>query len=152
MFELPIVPSCIVSLIASLVLAYVPHIYRNYVVIKPKLTREGKPYRIMYSRMQVENAMDGSPEGLLVARLTGCHQNSLEAFSYFSAAIGIGIASKVNLPYLDNWAFVFVFVRTLYTVNYCVGYSAALRPIFWFIGIGICISILLTSSRELKYV
>jgi uncharacterized MAPEG superfamily protein len=100
--------------------------------------------------MQVQTFMDDSPAGLLVARLTGCHQNSLEAFSYFSASIAVGIASKVDKIFLNELAYIFLVIRLAYTLNYCFGCSVVLRPLLWFAGVCICITILVAASKEIQ--
>ena len=66
-------------------------------MIRPHLASQSREYDILYSRKQAAAAAEEkSDTGLLVARLTGCHQNGLEAFSYFSASVAIGIVSKLG--------------------------------------------------------
>lgn len=138
------------SVAASLVVAYVPHFIRTFAVIKPKMVKEGKPYNIFQSRLYVQQYSDNSPQGLLITRLTGCHQNGLEAFAYFAAAVLGGLAAGLDKEYLDTMALTFVGIRILYTINYIAGYSPNARPLLWMSGILISLTLLIQAGNKLS--
>ena len=58
---------------------------------------------------------------LLIARLHGCHQNGLEAFSYFAAAVALCVASGVEEAKIDRLANIFLAQRVIYSYVYATG-------------------------------
>lgn len=108
-------PQCVLG---SLVLAFVPHFVRTYGYVRPKLSKAGKTYDIGNPRAMVAMATDSTPEGAVIARLTGAHNNSLEAFSYFSAAVAMALLSGVPREEVDSLARTFLGIRAAYLAIY----------------------------------
>ena len=106
-------------------------------LLEKKLKKSKKEYDTANSRGLSALMIDDSPEGMKIANLAGCHQNGLEAFSYFSVAILSGLALKVDKDVLGGAAALFVGIRVLYTyvyissLNYIIGKP---RTILFFMG------------------
>ena len=137
----------ILCVAATLLLAYIPHWYRAFGVARPKLASSsgGRPYDLRYTRDSVSRASDGTPEGLLVARLTGCHQNGLEMFAIFAAAVACALAVHVAPSALDTAATLFLLSRMCYTYFYWTGvrvWKAFARSASWVVGLVLCFYIL----------
>lgn len=121
--------------LASLVLAYIPHWYRTFGVVRPGLARRGKAYDVRYSRSMVAQMTDSTPEGLLVTRLTSCHQNGLEAFAAFGISIAVALSSGAPKDSVGQLANYFVLVRVAYTaIFWSAALNGVLRSIAWLIG------------------
>lgn len=138
-------PQCILALLG---LAYAPHMFRTYGVVRPKFAAAGKPYDIKYTRQCVAQATDGTPEGLLIARLTGAHQNSLEALGYFSAAVAMALASGMPRAEIDTHARLFVAIRAAYTLVYASDrLNGPLRSLLFMGGMGTAIALLWKAGK-----
>ena len=141
-------PLCV---LLSLILAYIPQWYRSFGVVRPLLERTGKPYDLRYTRLETTRATTDTPEGLLVARLTGCHQNGLEAFSYFGIAVVLAIVSDVPSSTVDALATLFVLMRFLYSYFYITGvetWKAPARSTVYGIGLAICATLLVLATLQ----
>lgn len=139
-------PTCV---LLALLLAYIPQWYRAFGVVRPMLARTGRPYDVRYTRLETARATNDTPEGLLVARLTGCHQNGLEAFAYFGIAVAIATLSGVPLALIDALSTVFVAVRVVYVYLYATGVEAwkgPARTIVYAIGLCLCASLFALAS------
>jgi hypothetical protein len=91
----PFLLDAVTCLALLLVLAFVPHWIRTFGVLRPAAARGGRPYDVRYTRLAVAAATDAdTDEGRLVARLTGCHQNGLEAFGMFGACSNVKSRSQ----------------------------------------------------------
>lgn len=78
------------------------------------------------------------------ARGNAAQANSFEAFPFFAAAVIVATLLKANQSTLDTLAMVFIAARVAYIVCYATD-RAALRSLFWFIGIGCVVAIFLSA-------
>lgn len=140
-----------VCVLLALLLAYAPQWYRAFGVVRPLLERTGKPYDLRYTRLETARATTDTPEGLLVARLTGAHQNGLEAFSYFGIAVALATLNDVPSYTVDSLATFFVAVRILYSYFYITGvetWKAPMRTAVYAVGLITCAALLVLAAQK----
>ena len=128
----------------SLLLAYIPHWYRTFGVVRPSLARAGKTYNVKYSRKMVEATSDETTvEGRLIIRLTNCHQNGLEAFTAFGISVSLALASGVSSVVVAPTATLFVVLRVIYTLVFIVeNLNGPLRSVVWLFSFLVIVRIL----------
>jgi uncharacterized MAPEG superfamily protein len=119
------------ALLGLLVLAYVPHILKKS-VLQSKLKSHGKQYATANSRGLSAISIDDSPTGMKIANMAGCHQNGLEAFSYFSVAVLSSVVTKVNASALSGACGLFILIRLLYTYVYLGSLNGSPRTYLFF--------------------
>jgi uncharacterized MAPEG superfamily protein len=133
-------------------LAYIPH-FIKVMAMSEKKKKEGRGAitnnDVGDSRYLCDKAMDGSPDGLYIARCFGAHMNGLEAFSYYSAAVLASLHAGVDSALLGGAATAFVAVRALYNIVYLTPLNGALRSAVF--GTGLSISALLFYTAGNKY-
>ena len=100
------------------------------------------PFKTIGSR-QFDNSKPRDPafyEDALRSRAWGAHQNGIETFPFFAAAVLLAEfrASPQNL--IDELAVLFLIVRIAYVLTY-LGNRPSLRSILWTIGFVINIAI-----------
>jgi uncharacterized MAPEG superfamily protein len=76
----------------------------------------------------------------IAARSLGAHQNGIEAFPFFAAAILLAEFRACPQRLIDELAVLFVIVRVAYVFTY-LGDRPTLRSILWSIGFAINIAI-----------
>ena len=76
----------------------------------------------------------------IAARALGAHQNGIEAFPFFAAAILLAEFRACSQHLVDELAILFVIVRIAYVFTY-IGNRPTLRSILWSIGFAINIAI-----------
>jgi uncharacterized MAPEG superfamily protein len=74
------------------------------------------------------------------ARALGAHQNGIEAFPFFAAAVLLAEFRLGPLRLIDELAVLFLIVRIAYVFTY-LGNRPALRSILWGLGLAINIAI-----------
>jgi uncharacterized MAPEG superfamily protein len=74
------------------------------------------------------------------ARALGAHQNGIEAFPFFAAAVLLAEFRIAPQRLIDELAILFLIVRVAYVFTY-LGNRPALRSILWSIGFAINIAI-----------
>ena len=74
------------------------------------------------------------------ARALGAHQNGIEAFPFFAAAVLLAEFRQAPQYLIDELAILFVIVRIAYVFTY-LGNRPTLRSILWSIGLAINIAI-----------
>jgi uncharacterized MAPEG superfamily protein len=79
-------------------------------------------------------------EDPIAARSLGAHQNGIEAFPFFAAAILLAEFRACPQRLVDELAVLFVIVRVAYVFTY-LGDRPTLRSILWSIGFAINIAI-----------
>jgi uncharacterized MAPEG superfamily protein len=79
-------------------------------------------------------------EDPLAARAQGAHQNGIEAFPFFAAAILLAEFRACPQRLIDELAVLFVIVRVAYVFTY-LGDRPTLRSILWSIGFAINVAI-----------
>ena len=79
-------------------------------------------------------------ESPLAARALGAHQNGIEAFPFFAAAVLLAEFRACPQNLINELAVLFVIVRVAYVFTY-VGNRPTLRSILWSIGFAINIAI-----------
>lgn len=67
-------------------------------------------------------------------RALGVHQNSIEAFAPFAAAVMIAHLAGANAAYSAYLAVAFIVARVIYAVLY-IADKASLRSLVWFVGL-----------------
>jgi len=82
----------------------------------------------------------GFYEDPIAARSLGAHQNGIEAFPFFAAAILLAEFRACPQRLIDELAVLFVIVRIAYVFTY-LGDRPTLRTILWSIGFAINIAI-----------
>lgn len=83
-------------------------------------------------------------QGGVRARGNAAQANSFEAFPFFAAAVIVATLLKADQTTLDILAMVFVAARIAYIACYVTD-RAALRSLFWFIGISCVVAIFLAA-------
>ena len=94
---------------------------------------------------------DDSEFGKAVTRLTGCHQNGLEAFATFAAAVALAMLGRVPAASVDFWAQAFVATRIVYNWIYITGVEAwkgPMRSVVWALGFVQCLWLLFLAGRS----
>ena len=92
---------------------------------------------------QYDNSKPRDPafyEGALRARALGAHQNGIEAFPFFAAAVLLAEFRGAPQYLINELAVLFVIVRVAYVLTY-VGNRPRLRSILWNIGFVINVAI-----------
>ena len=92
---------------------------------------------------QYDNSKPRDPafyETALRARALGAHQNGLEAFPFFAAAVLLAEFRNAPQNLINELAVLFVIVRIAYVLTY-IGNRPTLRSILWNIGFVINIAI-----------
>jgi uncharacterized MAPEG superfamily protein len=92
---------------------------------------------------QYDNSKPRDPaffEDALRARALGAHQNGLEAFPFFAAAVLLAEFRNAPQYLINELAVLFVIVRIAYVLTY-VGNRPRLRSILWNIGFVINVAI-----------
>jgi uncharacterized MAPEG superfamily protein len=79
-------------------------------------------------------------EDPIAARALGAHQNGIEAFPFFAAAILLAEFRACPQRLIDELAILFVIVRIAYVLTY-LGDRPTLRSILWGLGFAINIAI-----------
>ena len=74
------------------------------------------------------------------ARALGAHQNGIEAFPFFAAAVLLAEFRQAPQHYIDELAVLFLIVRIAYVFTY-LGNRPTLRSILWSLGFAINIVI-----------
>ena len=74
------------------------------------------------------------------ARALGAHQNGIETFPFFAAAVLLAEFRQAPQHYIDELAVLFLIVRIAYVFTY-LGNRPTLRSILWSIGLAINIAI-----------
>ena len=74
------------------------------------------------------------------ARALGAHQNGIEAFPFFAAAVLLAEFRLAPQHYIDELAVLFLIVRIAYVLTY-LGNRPTLRSILWSLGFAINIAI-----------
>jgi uncharacterized MAPEG superfamily protein len=90
-----------------------------------------------------ENAKPRDPalhEDPVAARALGAHQNGIEAFPFFAAAVLLAEFRACPQNLINELAILFVIVRIAYVFTY-IGNRPTLRTILWSIGFAINIAI-----------
>jgi uncharacterized MAPEG superfamily protein len=142
-FSLKINP--VASVAYALIVAYLPQFYKREFVVQ-KLLKNGIAYTIAHSRHATTIATDDSQDGKFIALLTGCHYNGLEAFGYYSTAIGLSIVTKVPNDVISGAAGLFLTARVLYVCIYLSPLNGLPRTLCWGIGILTSLALIFISS------
>ena len=79
-------------------------------------------------------------DGPIAARVLGAHQNGIEAFPFFAAAVLLAEFRACPQRLIDELAVLFLIVRIAYVFTY-LGNRPTLRSILWAIGFVINIAI-----------
>jgi uncharacterized MAPEG superfamily protein len=79
-------------------------------------------------------------DGPIAARALGAHQNGIEAFPFFAAAVLLAEFRFCSQHLIDELAMLFLIVRIAYVFTY-LGNRPTLRSILWSIGFAINIAI-----------
>jgi len=79
-------------------------------------------------------------DGPIAARALGAHQNGIEAFPFFAAAVLLAEFRVCPQHLVDELAILFLIVRIAYVFTY-LGNRPTLRSILWSIGFAINIAI-----------
>jgi uncharacterized MAPEG superfamily protein len=79
-------------------------------------------------------------DGPIAARVLGAHQNGIEAFPFFAAAVLLAEFRACPQRLIDELAVLFLIVRIAYVFTY-LGDRPTLRSILWNIGFAINIAI-----------
>ena len=90
-----------------------------------------------------DNARPREPsfyEDAIRARALGAHQNGIEAFPFFAAAVLLAEFRQAPQHYIDELAVLFLIVRIAYVFTY-LGNRPTLRSILWSLGFAINIAI-----------
>ncbi len=102
-------------------------------------------YDIRQPRTAQAAALDDSPEGRYIARLSGQHQNSHEILPVIAVAVFAALQRGVPEASVSAWASLFLASRVVYSAVYICGVSAALgyaRALVWTAGLAICLHLL----------
>ncbi|WP_315706532.1 MULTISPECIES: MAPEG family protein [unclassified Bradyrhizobium] len=92
---------------------------------------------------QYDNARPRDPtfyQSGIRERALGAHQNGIEAFPFFAAAVLLAEFRAAPQNLINELAMLFLIVRTAYVLTY-VGNRPALRSILWVLGFAITVAI-----------
>ena len=135
------------SFAVVLVLAYVPHILkRSY--LEKKLKENNKKYTTANSRGLSAMMIDDSPLGMKIANLAGCHQNGLEAFGYYTAAMLTCMYAGVDRAALSGTAGLFIVIRLAYTYVYMGSLNGKPRTYLFFASGFLCIGLFVVAGMK----
>jgi uncharacterized MAPEG superfamily protein len=96
---------------------------------------------IRFRRFDNSRPRDGAfYEDPIAARALGAHQNGIEAFPFFAAAVLLAEFRACPQRLVDELAMLFVIVRIAYVFTY-LGNRPTLRSILWSLGFAINIAI-----------
>jgi uncharacterized MAPEG superfamily protein len=98
-----------------------------------------------------DNARPRDPnfyDGAIAARALGAHQNGIEAFPFFAAAVLLAEFRVCPQHLVDELAILFLIVRIAYVFTY-LGNRPTLRSILWSIGFAINIAIFFMPALRL---
>jgi uncharacterized MAPEG superfamily protein len=87
-------------------------------------------------------------DGPIAARALGAHQNGIEAFPFFAAAVLLAEFRACPQHLVDELAILFLIVRIAYVFTY-LGNRPTLRSILWSIGFAINIAIFFMPALRL---
>lgn len=79
----------------------------------------------------------------LGARALASHQNSIEAFPLFAAAVFMATSASVVGAWTDMLAIIFVVARVLYLICYWADWHWQ-RTLVWSVGLASCLMLMLT--------
>ena len=79
------------------------------------------------------------------ARALWAHQNGLEGFAFFAAAVIIAQMRGASQPLVDGLAFAYLGLRLAYVALYLAGKSS-LRSLTWALALAVNIAILLSAA------
>ena len=89
---------------------------------------------IGFRRFDNANPRDpGFYQGPIGSRALGAHQNGIEAFPFFAAAVLLAEFRGAPQRYINELAMLFLIVRVAYVLTY-VGNRPSLRSILWALG------------------
>mmetsp|Transcript_19947 Transcript_19947/g.50949 ORF Transcript_19947/g.50949 Transcript_19947/m.50949 type:complete len:144 (-) Transcript_19947:135-566(-) len=129
------------SIPASLILAYIPHVAKGFFLVKTL-----KKYNNVMPREMVEDKRVHSTEsGKTALRCLAAHQNGLEAFASFSAAVLAAKAAGLPTDVTDPICMGFLALRVVYNVLYMTNTNeatAGLRSLSWFGGMGATLTLM----------
>ena len=137
--------------VCAVLLCYIPHLALRVPAVHSKLASEKKQagatakgllggYEIRSPRLAQAAAVDDSPEGRYIARLTGHHDNSHEIFPILVAAVLGALQRGVGKEVVNFWATLWLLSRVVYTLLYITGSSKAFgnaRALVWAVGLGL---------------
>lgn len=133
-----------------LVLAYIPHLFKKSLLTK-KLKEAGKQYATANSRGLSALMIDDTPLGMKIANVAGCHQNGLEAFAYYSAAMLSCLVCNVDGVALSGAATVFIIIRCLYTYVYMGPLNGPPRTYLFFASSFFCLGLFFLAGSKYNY-
>lgn len=79
------------------------------------------------------------------ARALGAHQNGLEGFAFFAAAVIIAQMRGASQPLVDGLAFAYLGLRLAYVALYLAG-KPSLRSATWTLALAVNVAILLSAA------
>lgn len=150
--------SAYLSLVAALVLCYVPHAIRAYYVhvrlVKLKKENKSVPggYDIRNPRTAVALATDTeTAEGKFIASLTACHYNGLENLSFIVAGVLAAIQAGVDRNLVDSYALAYAGLRVLYIIAYIFSRFPAValtRSAIWVLSVAVPVQLLNLAAQQ----
>jgi uncharacterized MAPEG superfamily protein len=134
------------TLFVHVLVCYVPHLFLRIPAIHAKFAKaagDKKPraYDIRLPRASQAEAADDTPEGRYIARLSGHHQNSFEAFPLIAGACLVALQRGVPEASVSAWAALILLVRLAYSALYIggsVAWMAFARAGVWAVGFALC--------------
>eukprot|EP00927_Polykrikos_kofoidii_P073908 TRINITY_DN69923_c0_g1_i1.p1 TRINITY_DN69923_c0_g1~~TRINITY_DN69923_c0_g1_i1.p1 ORF type:complete len:176 (-),score=24.79 TRINITY_DN69923_c0_g1_i1:94-621(-) len=114
------------------ILGYVPHFMKASRVVK----QTGLEYNNLYPRSLNPDNFGSSSD--FIKRAIACHQNALESFPPFAAAVILCKIQKVKPLIVTKLSMRYLLWRALYTLFYLTGVNrtvGVLRSIAWFGGV-----------------
>lgn len=145
--QIPLRINPVFSMGIVLVLAYIPHLFKKSLLTK-KLKEAGKQYTTANSRGLSALMIDDSPLGMKIANIQGCHQNGLEAFAYYSAAMLACLVCKVDNVALSGAATIFILIRCLYTYVYMGPLNGSPRTYLFFASSFFCLGLFFLAGAK----
>lgn len=143
----PIKVNPFISIILTLLLAFVPHFYKQPFVFK-KLKESKTKRTVANSRQQDGQCVDNTELGMKIAACNGCHQNGLEALMIYSISVLSALVAHLSLDLIQGVAGIFLIARTAYTVAYLSSLNGPLRSVAWFAGLLLCLGLLYSASTK----
>ncbi|KAJ3279957.1 hypothetical protein HK104_001032 [Borealophlyctis nickersoniae] len=132
---------------ASYLVAFIPHVVKGVIIS----SNVGK-----YNNVNPRTQLDAYKEKMTKAahqkalRAAAAHQNGLEAFPLFAAAVIAGNVAGLPTATLNAYSGAFLAARFLYNLIYINNTSpavAGLRTLVWASGVGACVSLLVQAAK-----
>eukprot|EP00002_Diphylleia_rotans_P034020 TRINITY_DN7280_c0_g1_i1.p1 TRINITY_DN7280_c0_g1~~TRINITY_DN7280_c0_g1_i1.p1 ORF type:complete len:142 (-),score=31.55 TRINITY_DN7280_c0_g1_i1:28-453(-) len=133
------------SIPAALGLTYAPHFYKAFLISRVRKYDNVEP------RMMYDSEFMKSPAAAPIRRAKAAHENGLENFPSFAAAILVTRLAGVPTGQIEPLAKAYLVCRALFNLFYIMGDSekiSFLRSLSFIAGLGITLRLMLLAAKK----